>query len=123
MKELIIGDAPEPELTAAAEEAGMVPMHLDGLAKVVAGMTTLTELTRVVHLSGAEEVDGPQCPWCAKPRALDSELCSYCGYYISVKCAGCARGRKPDWVACPFCARSFEQPLPGCALVGSDGRK
>jgi type IV pilus assembly protein PilB len=113
IKELIVNDAPEREIAMAAEEAGMIPMHMDGLAKVVEGLTTLEELTRVIYLSGGPgEPGGLQCPWCLKPRGPDSELCSHCGHYISVKCAGCAKARKPGWVLCPFCAHRFEEDEP-----------
>jgi general secretion pathway protein E len=51
LRELINRKAPEPELQALAVRAGMVPLHVDALMKVAAGMTSLDEALSVVRVT------------------------------------------------------------------------
>jgi type IV pilus assembly protein PilB len=51
LRELINRKAPEPELQAAAMRAGMVPLHVDALMKVCAGVTSLDEALSVVRIT------------------------------------------------------------------------
>ncbi len=50
-RKLISSEAPEEEIYAAALEGGMVTLQKDGIQKVLAGVTTLDELGRVVYLN------------------------------------------------------------------------
>lgn len=108
MKSLIAADAPEQELLKAATEAGMTPLHLDGIKKVTSGVTTLEELTRVIYLSKDDEQREGVCPSCHKPVFADSEFCPHCNAFISKSCIACGKARQPEWVVCPFCAARFE---------------
>lgn len=108
IKGLIAKNATEHEILEAAKDAGMIPLHLDGLAKVAEGLTTLDELTRVIYLSGEAGLEEAVCPWCLKPRAEGDELCAHCGHYITGECGQCAKPRKPGWITCPFCAERYE---------------
>lgn len=49
IKEMIIGEASEPELRQKAISNGMTPMFKDGLNKVEKGITTIEEVMRVVN--------------------------------------------------------------------------
>jgi len=49
IKEMIIGEASEPELRQKAISNGMTPMFKDGLNKVEKGITTIEEIMRVVN--------------------------------------------------------------------------
>ncbi|TAN64446.1 type II secretion system protein GspE [bacterium] len=87
IKALIAADVPEQELLAAVIDAGMTPLHIDGLKKVSSGITTLEELTRVIYLSKGEEEE--------QMEVLE-ELCQQC-----------AKPRQPGWSVCPYCATKF----------------
>ncbi|MBI5345072.1 MAG: Flp pilus assembly complex ATPase component TadA [Deltaproteobacteria bacterium] len=107
IKGLIAADSTEQELLKAAIEAGYQPLHIDGLKKVAAGITTLEELTRVIYLSREDEVKEGVCPLCMKGIVAGSELCPHCGGFIAKECPSCGKSRQPEWVICPFCATRF----------------
>ncbi|MBI2413925.1 MAG: Flp pilus assembly complex ATPase component TadA [Deltaproteobacteria bacterium] len=107
IRALISSDTPEHEIMAAALKAGMIQMHLDGLKKVAAGVTTLDELTRVIYLSKSVEDKGSVCASCAKPVPLGSEACPHCGRFLK-DCGSCGKSRESDWIACPYCGVRFE---------------
>ncbi len=108
-RSLVATDAPEHELLKAALEAGMTPLHMDGVRKVVGGSTTLEELTRVVYLTKGEvEEEGETCPWCNKAVEVGAEYCAHCDRPMVLECPGCFKPREPQWIACPYCAEKFE---------------
>lgn len=51
IKDLISAEAPEQEIRKAAMAAGMQSLKSDGFKKILAGMTTLDELSRIVYLT------------------------------------------------------------------------
>ncbi|MBI5588374.1 MAG: Flp pilus assembly complex ATPase component TadA, partial [Deltaproteobacteria bacterium] len=106
IKNLIANDAPERELIKAASEAGMTPIHIDGLKKVASGLTTLEELTRVIYLS--KDDSHRECASCGKPVVADTEYCPECGSRVTNICPSCERQRQPEWIACPYCALRFD---------------
>ncbi|MBE9528998.1 MAG: Flp pilus assembly complex ATPase component TadA [Proteobacteria bacterium] len=107
-RSLVATDAPEHELVKAAVEGGMTPLHMDGVRKVLAGKTTIEELTRVVYLSKSDSGAESTCPWCSSAVESGSAHCSSCGKNLLLECPGCAKTREPDWVACPYCAEKFD---------------
>ena len=107
IRALIASDAPEQEIMSAAMKAGMTPLHLDGLRKVAAGITTLEELTRVIYLSRPEEEPGGVCTSCMKPVPPGTEACPHCGTLTKKPCDSCGKNREPDWIACPYCGARF----------------
>ena len=48
--DMITEDVPLKQLRAAAVENGMVPLHMDGIEKVAAGITTVDEILRVANI-------------------------------------------------------------------------
>ncbi|MBI2634652.1 type II/IV secretion system protein [Candidatus Peregrinibacteria bacterium] len=54
MKDLILKNAPLADLSAQAKKEGMVTMQEDGIAKVIAGVTTLEEVHRVISVQGSQ---------------------------------------------------------------------
>jgi type IV pilus assembly protein PilB len=52
MLDMITQGATLKQLRSAALEIGMVPLHIDGMEKVRAGITTIDEVIRVTNLSG-----------------------------------------------------------------------
>jgi len=100
VKALISSDAPEQEIFRAAVDDGMTPMHLDGLKKVAAGITTLEELARVVYL-GKEDETGA-CPDCLAAMPAGSSACANCSGPQG-RCPSCARESQAGWKVCPWC--------------------
>jgi len=108
IKNLIASDANEQEIIKAAADSGMTPLHVDGLKKVAAGVTTLEELTRVIYLSKEDEHPEGICPSCFKPLPPGSLTCAHCKASAGSPCPACGKGCHPDWIACPFCAHGLK---------------
>ncbi|MEK6759096.1 MAG: ATPase, T2SS/T4P/T4SS family [Deltaproteobacteria bacterium] len=108
LRGLIASEAQEMDILKAATEAGMLPLHMDGLRKVAAGITTLDELTRVIYLAREDEHHDGVCPSCLKPVMAESDVCPHCGVFITKSCITCGKTRQPSWIICPFCATKFE---------------
>lgn len=104
IKNLIASDANEQEIIKAAAETGMVPLHVDGLKKVAAGVTTLEELTRVIYLCAEDEQGASVCESCLKPVPPGAPSCPHCNAPVSGSCQVCGKPRQPDWIVCPYCA-------------------
>ena len=51
IQKAINSQVPEAEIRTAAEASGMVPLHIDALAKVAAGVTSLDEALSVVRVT------------------------------------------------------------------------
>ena len=49
--DLITEDIPLKKLRAEAVKNGMIPLHLDGIEKVAAGITTVDEILRVANIT------------------------------------------------------------------------
>lgn len=80
IRSLILADAPEKEISRAAREGGMSPLHLDGLKKVASGVTSLEELMRVIYLSRADEQRKPSP---ASVMTQDGVICPHCGVPVT----------------------------------------
>lgn len=110
IKDLIAQDASEQEITKAAIEAGMISLYMDGIKKVLRGITSLDELTRVVYFSKEEKDFWGICPTCLQPVIPESDSCPHCQRLIIDSCSACGKKRGPDWIICPYCATVFEAP-------------
>jgi ribosomal protein L40E len=102
VKSLINADASEQDIFRAAVDGGMTPMHMDGLKKVAAGITTLDELTRVIYLGKGE--DAVICPVCHENLPEGATRCQGCGSTALKNCPSCSKESDPGWVVCPWCA-------------------
>lgn len=107
LRSLIASDAAETDITAAAMEAGMISLQQDGLQKVLAGVTTLEELARVIYMPKEDERHIGACPSCMREISIEAGPCPHCGHFISKECPSCNRARQPGWVACPYCTTRF----------------
>jgi type II secretory ATPase GspE/PulE/Tfp pilus assembly ATPase PilB-like protein len=114
IREMIASDASEEEIRETAISKGMAQMYEDGLKKVIDGITTIEELTRVVSIKKdttskgyelPEEVSQIKdvCPWCSKYIDPDLKTCTYCNSPLIFKCLSCNRMIQPAWKLCPFC--------------------
>jgi type IV pilus assembly protein PilB len=116
----------------ASRECGMRSLGEDGILKVLAGQTTLEEVTRVVYLA---EHSAKVCPSCSTVLAPEYEFCPTCRTYVGEKCARCRRKLNRAWGFCPYCgevngsSESSEQlagtaeilPVPIVIEGGSEG--
>jgi hypothetical protein len=105
VKSLITTDASEQDIFRAAVDAGMTPMHMDGLKKVAAGMTTLEELTRVIYIGKGDEA--ARCPVCSGSLPPGAPWCPDCGAASLKNCPSCGKESQSGWKVCPWCAESL----------------
>jgi RNA polymerase subunit RPABC4/transcription elongation factor Spt4 len=97
---LISQGASDTAIRHAAIESGMVSIGEDGLKKVLTGITTLDEVSRVVYLA---ESGVRICPTCGHVLAAEYDYCTSCGDFVGEHCEHCKRRVAPDWTVCPFC--------------------
>jgi len=90
----------------AAIEAGMRTIGEDGLGKVLAGLTTLEEVTRVVYLA---EEGARVCPGCQAVLAREFDYCPACGAFVGEHCEHCRRRLDSAWSFCPYCGDDRER--------------
>ncbi len=100
LRTLIMRNAPDADIRKGAIEAGMRPIGEDGLAKVLAGRTTLEEVTRVVYLP---EHGVRMCPHCTGVVSKDFEYCPSCGTFVGEHCERCRKRLDGEWRFCPSC--------------------
>lgn len=105
VKSLISMDASEQDIFRVAVDAGMTPMHMDGLKKVAAGMTTLEELTRVIYIGKGEEA--AKCPVCSESLPEGAQKCPGCGAAFPKNCPSCGKESHAGWKVCPWCAEAL----------------
>ena len=100
LRSLIVRGAADSDIRRGAVDSGMRPMGEDGLGKVLAGRTTLDEVTRVVYLP---EQGVHVCPSCTGVVSKDFEYCPTCGTYVGENCERCKRRLEGEWRFCPGC--------------------
>jgi len=109
VKELIRQKAGELALRRAAALAGTTTLLEDGIAKVLAGATSVDEMLRVIELDTEETYP---CPQCRATVSREFMSCPYCLHSLRVVCESCRQDLKPEWKICPYCttpARSSAQ--------------
>jgi len=112
VRTLLVQGAPDGPIRQAAIESGMRSIGEDGLQKVMAGLTTLEEVTRMVYLV---ESQAKVCPACQSVLSSDFAYCPTCGDFVGENCEQCKRRMHPDWDFCPHCGHgspSVEAELP-----------
>nr|WP_269809691.1 ATPase, T2SS/T4P/T4SS family [Kineosporia rhizophila] len=101
MRKVLMTDASESAISAAARKAGMSTLRMSGLQKAREGKTTYEEVVRVTH-SDSGEVRA--CPACGKHVEADMIVCPYCATNLDRgHCQSCGRTVEPDWNTCPYC--------------------
>ncbi len=100
IRELINQGAPDSTIRIAAVDMGMRTLAEDGIEKVLAGLTTLEEVNRVVYLA---EENRRLCPFCTCVLAGEFDYCPSCGHFVGDSCVQCHRKLNSHWGYCPFC--------------------
>ena len=103
------------ELRKFAIQEGMQPISEHGLQKVLAGITTLEEVARVVYL---QEQGVKVCGSCNHPLATDFEFCPQCGHFVGDHCGGCKRRMDAEWVFCASCGTEARKSSAEAAKGG-----
>lgn len=100
MRDLVMSKGSETDIRQLAVAKGMVTLGQAALAKVKAGVTTLSELYRVVE---TEEEFGAGCPHCGTSLGADFVICPGCGHSLVSSCPSCQKMVSPHWKFCPYC--------------------
>jgi type II secretory ATPase GspE/PulE/Tfp pilus assembly ATPase PilB-like protein/RNA polymerase subunit RPABC4/transcription elongation factor Spt4 len=108
-RQLVIANAPDSTIRRAAIERGMRAISEDGLQKVLQGITTLEEVSRVIHLGQAA---AKMCPTCRYLLGQEYDYCPSCGHFVGDHCNGCRRRVQPGWTFCAFCGDSTTPDTP-----------
>jgi type II secretory ATPase GspE/PulE/Tfp pilus assembly ATPase PilB-like protein/ActR/RegA family two-component response regulator len=108
--EQLIGErAPETTLRVLAEEQGMTSILDDARQKILDGVTTPSEVLRVVELDSKRRLS---CPVCHNTIEEKFTICPYCRNHLRLTCVGCSVLLKPRWTVCPFCGTDVPADAP-----------
>jgi type IV pilus assembly protein PilB len=100
VRDLIAANATESELRQTAISQGMATLGHNALDKVIAGVTTVDEVYRVVE---TDADFASACPQCANPLEAEFVMCPACGYSVASTCPGCRKTLSQEWKFCPYC--------------------
>lgn len=101
LREMISAGVSDQELRMAALAMGMSGLRESGLEKVKAGITSISEVARVIEV---EEQLQTLCRKCAKAVNIDFVACPYCGTPVGLRCKSCGKANQPGWIVCPYCS-------------------
>jgi len=113
---LIEGQASESAIRQQARAQGYRTLFEDATSKLLAGLTTVDEVLRVVQLN-----EGNRCPSCRAEVADEFSICPHCSTTLRLLCTGCSKPFTTGWVSCPYCgappprARSVQTPAQAVA--------
>jgi type II secretory ATPase GspE/PulE/Tfp pilus assembly ATPase PilB-like protein len=110
IQRLISSGASESMIRQTAIESGMIPIGQDGMAKALAGETSIEELQRVLHY---EEELARLCPGCRVTLSSEFLFCPHCGHASAHACSKCQRRVDAGWRFCPTCG----EKRPGAPAV------
>ena len=100
MRGHIVRGVADAEVRKLAVREGMRPIGVDGLDKVLRGVTTLDEVSRVVYLA---EQGVKVCGSCSTVVSQEFEYCYQCGHFVGEHCSSCHRRVEDQWKFCPTC--------------------
>jgi len=103
IRSLLTQGSSDAAIRQAAVESGMRTIGEDGLHKVLSGVTTLEEVTRMIYL---EHDTGRVCPSCSSVLSQEFDYCPTCGDFVGEHCESCRRRMNPAWSYCPHCGSS-----------------
>ncbi len=108
LRDLVMAKGSETDIRQLSVAKGMKTLGQAALDKVKAGVTTLSELYRVVE---TEEEFGAGCPHCGTSLGADFVLCPGCGHSLVSSCPGCGKMVSPHWKFCPYCRHDFPNKI------------
>lgn len=101
IKELIAQKRSESEIINAALSNGMQTLSVAGVEKVVAGVSSVTEVERVASFGGISDM---VCPECSRQISKEFSSCPFCGYALAHSCSSCHEKIDASWSTCPYCS-------------------
>jgi type IV pilus assembly protein PilB len=118
MRELIVEGGSETEIGRLARQQGMRTLREDGIAKALAGITTLEEVLRVTP---EESVRTSRCPECNVVVGEDFLFCPNCDHGLrGDACRECGSRLEGDWTTCPYCRAAVDRDAPPRPVVSRD---
>ncbi|HEU5360752.1 MAG TPA: ATPase, T2SS/T4P/T4SS family [Candidatus Deferrimicrobiaceae bacterium] len=108
VRDTVMAKGSENDIRQLAIAKGMTTLGRAALEKVKAGVTTLSELYRVVE---TEEEFGAGCPHCGTSLGADFVICPGCGHSLVSSCPSCRKMISPEWKFCPYCRHDFVKPV------------
>ena len=112
LRERIQAGASDAELRRAGTAAGTEWLWENAAKKVLQGVTSYEEITRVIKI---EESERATCPGCRAAVDPDFSTCPYCLRSLKESCATCGQDLRADWRACPYCRTTAAPPSTGTA--------
>jgi type IV pilus assembly protein PilB len=111
LREKIQAGASDAELRRAGVAAGTQWLWDNAARKVLDGVTSYEEVTRVVQMDESQQA---ACPGCRASIDPDFSTCPYCLRSLKQTCATCGQDLRADWLACPYCraAASVQTAAP-----------
>jgi type IV pilus assembly protein PilB len=116
MRQVLMRDATESAIAAAARAAGMQTLRASALDKARHGKTSYEEAMRVTH---SDHGGAHACPACERKVESDMVVCPWCGSTLDRgHCSNCGRSLDPDWKLCPWCRTLAPERLDPVARPG-----
>jgi type II secretory ATPase GspE/PulE/Tfp pilus assembly ATPase PilB-like protein/predicted RNA-binding Zn-ribbon protein involved in translation (DUF1610 family) len=100
LRDSISANAPEQQIRSEALSMGMIGLRESGLQKIREGLTSVSELARVIEV---EDQLQTFCQNCSKSLTIDFLICPYCGEEVLHRCQTCKKALQPEWAFCPYC--------------------
>jgi type IV pilus assembly protein PilB len=104
---LIESGGSESALRQQARAHGCSTLFDDAVTKLLAGMTTVDEVLRVVQVD-----EGTRCPSCRREVADEFSVCPHCSTTLRARCGACGKTMSPGWISCPYCGLTAAPPAP-----------
>jgi type IV pilus assembly protein PilB len=115
MRQVLMHDATEAAITAAARNAGMLTLRASALEKARKGLTTYEEALRV---TASDASGGHACPACDRMVQDGMVVCPWCGTNLDRgHCAGCGKNLDPQWRICPWCRTPVAADGPALTAI------
>ena len=92
----------------AAVAGGMATLARAAIDKVLAGVTTIEEVYRVVE---TDEEFRMSCQACGASLSPGFLMCPGCGHPIGSACPHCMKTVSPEWKFCPYCKHGLPQAV------------
>jgi len=120
VRNLVVQGSADAAVRQAAIENGMRTIGEDGLQKVLGGMTTLEEVSRMIYLA---EAVARVCGHCQAVLGEEFEYCPSCGMFVGDHCEHCRRRMNPAWDFCPHCGAESQAHDDGTTPLRRNGSR